>query len=298
MLDRLTSMRVFVKAADAGSFTAAGATLGITSQMVGKHVSDLEAKLGTPLIQRTTRRQSLTDIGQQFYERCRVILAETDAAYALAENSTELPRGRLRVSAPVGFGSCRLAPALTDLLKEHPALEIEVNLTDRFVDVVDEGYDAVLRLGPIGETSLAVRELASHDQIACASPAYLARHGSPRIPAELVDHACLGYVNWSGLPYAEWRFGRDGKAFPVEVRSRFQVNDGRVLVAAAVAGHGVILQPEAVVAQALSRGDLVPVLADFVAPSRPFYLLYTARKPQPAKLKLLVGCLLASFPKT
>ena len=144
MLDRLTSMRVFVKAADAGSFTAAGATLGITSQMVGKHVSDLEAKLGTPLIQRTTRRQSLTEIGQQFCERCRVILAETDAAYALAENSTELPRGRLRVSAPVGFGSCRLAPVLTDLLKDHPALEIEVNLTDRYVDVVDEGYDAVL----------------------------------------------------------------------------------------------------------------------------------------------------------
>ncbi len=297
MLDRLTSMRVFVKAADAGSFTAAGATLGITSQMVGKHVSDLEAKLGTPLIQRTTRRQSLTEIGQQFCERCRVILAETDAAYALAENSTDLPRGRLRVSAPVGFGSCRLAPVLTDLLKDHPALEIEVNLTDRYVDVVDEGYDAVLRLGPIGETSLAVRELSSHDQIACASPAYLARHGSPHIPAELVDHACLGYVNWSGLPYAEWRFGRDGKSFPVQVRSRFQVNDGRVLVAAAVAGYGIILQPEAVVAHALGRGDLVPVLADFIAPSRPLYLLYTARQPQPAKLNLLVRHLIASFPK-
>ena len=297
MLDRLTSMRVFVKAADAGSFTAAGVTLGITSQMVGKYVSDLEAKLGTPLIQRTTRRQSLTEIGQQFYERCRVILAETDAAYTIVENSTELPRGRLRVSAPVGFGSCRLAPVLTDLLRDHPSLEIEINLTDRYVDVVDEGYDAVLRLGPIGETSLAVRELSSHDQIACASPAYLARHGSPRTPAELADHACLGYVNWSGLPYAEWRFGRDGKSYPVQVRSRFKVNDGRVLVAAAVAGHGIILQPEAVVAHALGRGDLVPVLADFIAPARQLYLLYTARQPQPAKLKLLVRRLIASFPK-
>ena len=297
MLDRLTGMRVFVKAADAGSFTAAGATLGITSQMVGKHVSDLEAKLGTPLLQRTTRRQSLTEMGRQFYERCRVILAETDAAYALAENSAEQPRGRLRVSAPVGFGSCRLAPVLTDLLRDHPALEIEVNLTDRYVDVVDEGYDAVLRLGPISETSLSVRELSDHDQIACASPAYLARHGSPQAPAELIEHACLGYVNWSGLPYAEWRFGRDGKSFPVQVRSRFQVNDGRVLVAAAIAGHGIILQPEAVVAEALGRGDLVPVLEDFVAPSRPLYLLYTARQPQPAKLKTLVERLLASFPK-
>ncbi len=180
MLDRLTSMRVFAKAADLGSFTAAGVALGITSQMVGKHVSALEAKLGTPLLQRTTRRQSLTEMGQNFYERCRVILAEADAAYALAENSAGQPKGRLRVSAPVGFGSSRLAPILTDLLDRYPALEVEINLTDRYVDVVDEGYDAVLRLGPIEDTSLAVRELARHDQVACASPAYLARHSAPR----------------------------------------------------------------------------------------------------------------------
>ena len=296
MLDRLTSMRVFVKAADVGSFTAAGVALGMTSQMVGKHVSALEAKLGTPLLRRTTRRQSLTETGQHFYERCRVILAEIDAAYALAEDFAEQPRGRLRVSAPVGFGSCRLAPVLSDLLMRHPALEIEINLTVRFVDVVDEGYDAVLRLGPIGETSLAVHELARHYQVACASPAYLARHGAPRTPAELVDHACLGFVNWSGLPYAEWRFGRNGTFFPVRVRSRFQVNDGRTLAAAAVAGHGVILQPEAVVADALARGDLVPILMDFVAPSRALYLLHTSRQPQPLKLKTLVDHLLAAFP--
>jgi DNA-binding transcriptional LysR family regulator len=296
MFDRLTSMLVFVKAVDLGSFTAASVPLGMTSQMVGKHVSALEAKLGAPLLQRTTRRQSLTEIGQQFYERCRAILAETDAAYALAENSAEQPRGRLRVSAPVGFGACRLAPVLAEILQDHPALEVEVNLTDRYVNVIDEGYDAVLRLGPIGETSFAVRELSSHDQIACASPAYLARRGSPRTPAELADHACLGFVNWSGLPYAEWRFGQDGKSFPVQVRSRFQVNDGRVLVAIAVAGHGIILQPEAVVAEALRRGDLVPVLTDFVAPSRRLYLLHSARQPQPAKLKVFVDRVVAAFP--
>lgn len=289
-------MRVFAKAADLGSFTAAGGALGMTSQMVGKHVSALEAKLGTPLLQRTTRRQSLTETGQHFYERCRVILAEADAAYALAESSAGQPRGRLRLSAPVGFGACRLAPIISDLLERHPALEVEINLTDRFVDLVEEGYDAVLRLGPIGDTSLVVRELVSHDQVACASPAYLARRGAPRTPAELVDHACLGFVNWSGMPYAEWRFGRDGRFYPVRVRSRFQVNDGRVLVAAAIAGHGVILQPEAVVADALARGDLVPVLTDFVAPSRTLYLLHTSRQPQTAKLKTFVSHLIAAFP--
>ena len=297
MLDRLTSMRVFVKAADAGSFTAAGATLGLTSQMVGKHVSALEAKLGTPLLQRSTRRQSLTELGQQFYERCRSILAEADAAYALAENSTDRPVGRLRLSAPVGFGSCRLAPVLADLLKLHPSLEIELNLTDRYVDMIDEGYDAVLRLGPIDETTLVARELCSHNQVACASPDYLARHGSPSTPAELAHHACLGYVNWSGLPYSEWRFGQNGDVFPIHVRSRFQVNDGRVLVAAAIEGHGIILQPEAVVADALARRDLVPVLTNYVAPSRQLYLIYSARQPRPAKLDFFIDRVIAAFPK-
>ncbi len=295
MLDRLTSMRVFAKAADLGSFTAAGVALGITSQMVGKHVSALEAKIGTPLLQRTTRRQSLTETGRAFYERCRIILAEADAAYALAETSAEHPSGRLRVSAPVGFGACRLAPLIGDFLERHPALEIELNLTDRYVDVIDEGYDAVLRLGPIGDTSLTVRELARHDQVACASPAYLARRGAPRTPVDLADHACLGFVNWSGLPYAEWRFGRNGRFYPVQVRGRFQVNDGRVLVAAAIAGHGIILQPEAVVAEALHRGDLLPVLTEFVAPSRTMNLLHSARRPQPAKLTAFIDHLVTAF---
>jgi len=295
MLDRLTSMRVFVKAADLGSFTTAGVTLGLTSQMVGKHVAALEAKLGTPLLQRTTRRQSLTEMGKHFYERCRVILAEVDEAYALAENSGRKPGGRLRLSAPVGFGACRLAPILNDLLDLHLALEVELDLTDRYVDLVDEGYDAVFRLGPISETTLVARELVQHDQVACASP-YLARRGVPDTPLELVDHDCLGFVNWSGLPYAEWRFGRNGKMYPVQVRSRFRVNDGRVLVMAAVAGHGIILQPEEVVADALDQGSLVRVLDDFVAPSRTLYLLHTSRLPQPAKLQVLIDHLKQAFP--
>lgn len=288
MLDRLTSMAVFVKASDVGSFTAAGVALGLTSQMVGKHVAALEERLGTPLLQRTTRRQSLTETGRQFYARCRVILAEADAAYALEEVAAAEPRGRLRLSAPIGFGACRLAPILTAFLEKNAAVEVELTLTDRYVDVTDEGFDAVLRLGPIGETSLTVRELTSHGQVACASPAYLARRGTPRTPAELADHACLGFVNWSGLPYAEWRFGRNGRFYPVQVRSRFQANDGRVLVTAAIAGHGIILQPEAVVADALATGDLTPVLTDYVAPSRTLYLLYTSRQPQPAKLRAFI----------
>ena len=298
MLDRLTSMAVFVKAADLGSFTAAGTTLGLSSQMVGKHVGALEMRLGAPLINRSTRRQSLTEVGRAYYERCRVVLAEVEATDTLLDTLSATPRGRLKVSAPVGFGACRLAPVLTEFLASYPAIELELNLTDRRVGVIEEGYDAVLRLGPIGECELAARELASHDQIACAAPDYLARCGTPAVPGELESHDCLGFVNWSGLPYADWQFVKDGSAYAVQVHSRFQTNDGRTLVAAAVAGQGIILQPEAVVAEAISRGALVPILTDFIAPSRPMYLIYPIRRPIPAKLRAFVDHVAKAFPRT
>ncbi|MBE7218789.1 MAG: LysR family transcriptional regulator [Caulobacteraceae bacterium] len=291
-MDRLTSMAVFVKAAEGGSFTRAGAALGLTSQMVGKHVAALEQQVGAPLLQRTTRRQSLTETGRRFYERCRVILAEADAAYRMEEVTSATPRGRLRLSAPVGFGACWLAPVVGSFLERHPGVAVELNLTDRFVDLVDEGYDAALRLGPIEETRLAVRELCPHPQVLCAAPAYLARRGAPAAPEDLAEHACLGYINWSGRLFAEWRFGQAGLISPVRIRSRFQVNDGRVLVAAAVAGHGIILQPEFVVREALATGALQPLLTDFVAPIRMLHLVHSAREPLPAKLRTFIDHLL------
>jgi DNA-binding transcriptional LysR family regulator len=295
MLDRLTSMAAFVKAADLGSFTAAGTTLGLSSQMVGKHIGALEDRLGTPLLRRSTRRQSLTDAGRLFYERCRIVLAEAEAAEALVEDMSATPRGRLRISAPVAFGACRLAPTVTDLLRLHPELEIELTLTDRYVDMIDEGYDAVLRLGPIGDTSLVARELALHDQIVCAAPDYLSTRGEPETPADLERHDCLAFVNWSGLPYAEWRFTRDGVAHPIPIRSRFQVNDGRVLVAAAIAGHGIILQPTAVVGDAIAAGQLVPILKGYAPPARPLYLMFAKRVPQPPKLRTCIDHVIAAF---
>jgi DNA-binding transcriptional LysR family regulator len=296
MLDRLTSMAAFVKATELGSFTAAGTALGMTSQMVGKHVAGLEQRLGGPLLHRSTRRQQLTELGELFYQRCRVVLAEVEAADALADEKDSALRGRLRVSAPVGFGAVRLAPVLVDLSAAHPSLAIELILTDRFVDLIDEGFDAVVRLGPLGETSLAVHELTLHDQVACAAPDYLAKHGEPTDPYDLEHHRCLGFVNASGRPYAEWRFGDAGQIHRVSVRTHFRTNDGRTLVAAAVAGHGIILQPRAVVADALAAGSLMPVLVNYTAPSRPMYLLYLPRQPRPARLTALVECIAQAYP--
>jgi DNA-binding transcriptional LysR family regulator len=298
MTDRLTSMTVFVKATDLGSLTAAATALGMSSQMAGKHVRSLEDRLGTPLMRRSTRRQSLTDAGRLFYERCRRVLSEVEAAEAVVEDVSATPRGRLRISAPVGFGATRLAPVLIDFMARHAGLEIELVLTDRYVDPVDEGYDAVIRLGPIAETSLVARELVSHRQVVCASPAYLAAHGAPETPENLADHACLGFVNASGLPYAVWRFTKNGADHTVRIRSRFQVNDGRVLSAAAVAGHGIVLQPEAVLRDAIERGSLVPVLTDYRAPGRSMFLMFTAGRPQPPKMRALIDEVVKAFPST
>ena len=295
MLDRLTGMAAFVRAADLGSFTAAGSALGMTSQMVGKHVAALEQRLGAPLLYRSTRRQQLTELGAQYYARCRVVLAETEAADALAEDGAA-PRGRLRVGAPVGFGATRLAPVLAALTDVHRGLEIELILSDRFVDLVDESYDAVVRLGPLAESSLASYELAVHDQVACAAPAYLMAHGTPDEPEDLAQHDCLGFVNASGRPYAEWRFGADGRVHAVPIRARFRCNDGRTLVAAAISGHGIILQPRAVVSDALADGSLVAVLTRYAAPSRAMFLLHSRREPLPARLVVLVAAVLAAFP--
>ena len=260
--------------------------------MVGKHVAALELQVGAALLQRTTRRQSLTETGQHFYDRCRVILAEANSAYALEEVTSAAPRGRLRLSAPVGFGACWLAPVVGSFLQRHPDVAVELNLTDRFVDIVDEGFDAALRLGPIEETRLAVRDLCPHPQVLCASPSYLAQRGVPATPEDLAEHACLGYINWSGRLFAEWRFGRAGVIFPARILTRFQVNDGRVLVAAAVAGHGIILQPEVVVREALVAGALQPLLTNYVAPTRMLHLVHAAREPQPAKLRVFIDHLL------
>ncbi|MFG1425969.1 LysR family transcriptional regulator [Roseixanthobacter glucoisosaccharinicivorans] len=297
MMDRLTSMAVFVKAADLGSFTAAGTALGISSQMVGKHVSFLEERLGAQLLQRSTRRQSLTAIGQTFYESCRVVLDEVEAAEATARESSTTPRGRLRVSAPVTFGSIALAPLISGFLRIYPQVEIALDLTDRYVDVVGEGYDAVIRLGPLKDSELTSRALVPYQLIACASPSYLATRGTPRTPADLVGHDCLGFVFASGQSFSEWRFDKEGQVHKVRVRSRFQVNDARVLQAAALDGQGIILQANLILADDLAAGRLVQVLPDYETPTRALHILFAATRPPTQTLRSFIDHVASRFGK-
>ncbi|MBP1872092.1 DNA-binding transcriptional LysR family regulator [Ensifer adhaerens] len=193
-MDRLTSMTVFVKAVDLGSFAAAAEDLDLSGPMVGKHVRFLEERLGVRLINRTTRRQSLTEFGRAYYDRCRVILAEAEAADALAADQLGEPRGRLRVTMPALLGRRCVAPILTEFARKYPGLELELSFGDRIVDLVEDRYDLAIRTGALEDRAgLIARRLASHGMIVCASPSYVERYGAPRQIDDLCGHHAVIY---------------------------------------------------------------------------------------------------------
>ncbi|KGS07289.1 LysR family transcriptional regulator [Burkholderia sp. ABCPW 111] len=294
-MDRLTSMAVFVKAAETGSFAAAGESLGLSSQMVGKHVRFLETHYGMRLINRTTRRQSLTEAGRAFYERSRAVLAEAQAVDALAANLMAAPRGTLRINAPISFGVHCLMPMLAVYMRAYPEVQVDLTLSDRVVDVVDEGYDAVIRIAPLADSRLIARPLAQYRLVLCASPAYLAEHGTPAEPADLAAHECLGF-SYSGQPAAlEWPFESAHGQQAVRVRSRLAVNNGAALRMAALDGLGIILQPTELVGDDLAAGRLVRLLPGYEPPARPIHLLYSPdRRPTP-KLRSFIDYVIATF---
>src|SRR5471032_1008192 len=196
IMDKLRSMEIFVAVVDAGSFTAAAQAFEISPVMVGKHVGQLEERLGARLLTRTTRRQSLTEIGRQYVEQCRAILAQIQAAESGAEAMHGSVRGRLKITAPVSFGSEWLGPAMTEYLARHPDVGLDLALNDRVVDIVEEGYDAAIRIGKLEDSGLVARALFPYAMVICASPAYLKRRGKPRTPADLVHHECLDFMDW------------------------------------------------------------------------------------------------------
>jgi len=294
-MDRLSSMGAFVMAAELGSYARAAERLNMSAQMVAKHVSALEQRLGARLLNRTTRRQSLTELGSAYYERCKHILTEAEAADSLAQIMNDTPRGKLKISAPVTFGSYSLMPLITQFLRDNPEVEIDLHLTDRFIDLVEEGYEVAFRIGPLATTTLTARPLAPYRLVVCAAPAYLAERGTPQIPADLEHHECLGYAYWSRPADREWLFDQGSTQHKVQVSSRLQVNESKALMSAALDGFGIVLGPEDFLRPALERGELVRLLPDFAAPSRQMHLLYTAHRQRTAKLRRFVEAVLLRF---
>jgi len=293
-MDRLASMAAFVKVVEVGSFAAAANTLGLSPQMVAKHVIYLEGRLGTRLLNRTTRRQSLTEIGRTYHERCKLVLAEADWADSLADEAKGSPRGRLRINAPVSFGDS-LMPLVTRYLRQHPNVEIDLVLSDRFVDLVEEGFEAVFRVGDLADSSLMARELSPFRLVACASPGYLRERGIPASPTDLEHHECLGYTHWSRPTVYGWRFVQDGRAHEARIRNHLKVNDAKALLAAALDGFGIVLIAEGMVRDGLQAGQLVKVLPDFETPSQPMHLLFNPDRRQTPKLRSFIDAALREF---
>ncbi len=287
-MDRLSSMAAFVKTVESGSFAATASALGISPQMVAKHVTYLEARLGTRLLNRTTRKQGLTEIGKTYYERCKVVLAEVDWSDALADEARGTPRGRLRVNAPVSFGAHSLTPLVTRYLSDHPGVDVDLVLNDRFVDLVDDGFEAVFRIGAPTVSNFQRVQLAPFRTIACASPAYLDKRGIPSTPSDLSDHECVAFANWPEPMVSDWRFVRDGCTFEATIHGRLRVNNAAALLLAALAGYGLILVAEDLARPHLAAGQLVRVLPNYETPSRPIHLLFHPDRRKTPKLKSFV----------
>jgi DNA-binding transcriptional LysR family regulator len=294
-MDRLTSMSVFVRAADLGSFAAVAEVMGISPQMVAKHVVFLEDRVGAALIHRTTRRQSLTDVGRAYYDRCKLVLAEADAADALVEDMRARPTGVLRVNAPMTFGAFSLAPFVTRYLARYPDMQVDLTLNDRFVDPLEEGFDVMVRIGPVEESGLIAHALSPYRVIACASPAYLAARGVPRTPSDLESHDCLAYAYWSPSIPCRWVFTRNGRAEEVCATGRMRSNDWKALLHAAIEGFGVTLGPESVLSGEIAAGRLVRVLDDYEGPVRPMHVLYPAGRRPTMKVRSFVDAVVEAF---
>jgi DNA-binding transcriptional LysR family regulator len=292
-MDRLSSMAAFVKAVEMGSFSAAGDALQMSAQLIGKHVHHLEHHLGVRLLNRTTRRQSLTDFGREFYERSKFILAEVESAENLAAHTQALPSGRLRINAPVSFGMQSLAPRLPEFMEANPLVSIELSLANRAIDLIDEGFDVVFRVGQLADSGLVARELAPYKLVLCAAPSYL--QGKPAIetPWNLQDHECLGFSHTELRTH--WTFNGPEGTVVVPVGSRFMADHGEPLLCAALAGLGILLQPEELVRQSLESGELVSLLPDYPPPSRPLHVLYAPDRRLTPKLRSFLDFAIAAF---
>jgi DNA-binding transcriptional LysR family regulator len=294
-MDRLTSMAVFVKAVDLGSFAAVADAMNISPQMVSKHIVVLETRLGTRLLHRTTRTQSVTDFGRIYYERCKLILAEVQESESLAAQVRATPRGVLRVTASVSFGAEALMPMIATYLRQYPDVEIDLTLSDRFVDLVEEGYDVAFRIGPAPQSNLVARPLSPFQLVACASPGYLEQRGNPVVPGDLTGHECLLYLAWSTSVTRDWWFERHGERYQPTVSGQFRSNEANALYQAALQGLGIAFVAETLVSDALADGRLVKVLPDYSIPPRPMHLLTAADGRPTPKLRTFIDAALDVF---
>ena len=293
-MSRLDALTLFVEVIDRGGFSAAGRALGLSPSAVSKQIAMMEERLGARLMHRTTRRMTLTEVGRAFYDRSRAILAALDEAERSVTDMAARPRGLLRVSAPVHFGQFHLSPVLTTFLDRHPDVSLDIDLTDRYVDLVGEGLDVAVRIGAMRDSSLISRRLAPNRRVVAASPAYLSRHGVPATPDDLADHNCLTFTTHSH--HVDWRFETNGeKPRSVRVTGTLRTNDLTVLRNAAIGGLGIVRISSFFTWTALRSGDLVPLLTDYETQENEVRAVYPAARHLSPTVRAFVDHLVATI---
>lgn len=275
----------FVAVAEAGSFTGAARKLGISTAQVSRQVSALEARLSTKLLYRTTRKVSVTEVGTVYYQHCRQVLDGLAEAERAVTDLQQVPRGRLRLTAPVTYGETTLAPLVNDFALQYPELQVEMELTNQKLDLVAEGYDLAIRLGQLTDSSMMARRLGSRTLHVCASPHYLSSHGEPHSLSELARHNCLPGT----LDY--WRFREQGRSRNIRVNGSFRCNSGRALVDAAVKGVGIVQLPDYYVDEYLQGGQLVSLLEHFRERDDGIWGIYPHNRHLSPKVSMLLDFL-------
>ena len=298
MLDRVTGMGVFTRAASAGSLSGAARQLGMSPAMATKHVDALEARLGVKLFHRTTRRLTLTEAGREYLEACQRILPEIDEAEAVVASRRVQATGLLRMNVPVSFGTRFVAPLMPAFSRRHPGVRVELGLSDALLDLIAGHWDLGIRIGRLADSTLQARRLGDSQMLVCAAPSYLDQRGMPRAVADLIHHNCLSYTLSPAQAKDEWAFGRDG-AIRVPVSGDLMANNGDALMAAALGGQGLIYQPHFIVGKALEQGKLVSVELDHPPLALGgIHVLYPPDRRPPAKVRVMVDYLAEAFAHT
>ena len=288
-MDLLRSMEAFVLTVKTGSFAASAISLNTSPQMIAKYVVFLEDYLGLKLLNRTTRSQKLTEFGKQYYEKCLFILDEVKSSKTLAQQFIEEPKGRLRISAPVSYGHFNLISVLSRFMRCYPKVNVDLQLSDRYVDLVKDDFDIVFRIGELSNSSYIARKLNSYKLIFAASPTYLAKNGIPVTPNDIKKHQCLiyQYVNPTKKDYI-WPFSINGKVINIPISGTLKSNDTLALANAAVEGLGITMLPQSMLSELIRQNKLFPILQDFLPPAREVHLLYKSDKQQLPKLKMFI----------
>ena len=295
-MDRFHSLTAFARVVEAGSFAGAAERLGVSVSSVSRAVADLEAHLDARLLNRTTRRLSLTETGQAFFERCVQLLADLEDAETAVLSASIVPRGTLRITCSATFGARHLAPAIAAFAVRHPQVRFDVELSERVVDIVEEGFDLAVRVGASGSQNLVGRVIGTTQIVCCAAPSYLASHGEPRVPEDLANHVCLTY-EYSPTRNV-WTFrDADGREHQVRIAGSMHANNGQFNEALAAEGVGIAREPDFIIGPDVRAGRLKPILREFEPPPLNIYVVYPSRRHLSAKVRAFADFLVERFAK-